>query len=219
MFILYFALWVILNGRWTPEIGAFGVVFAAVAYAFSCKFIGYSPSVDVALIRRVPGAVRYGVTLLREIVKANVTVIRMILDKDFEPEPQLVHFYADLKRGRHLVTLANSITLTPGTITVDLQDNRYLVHCLDQSLVEGLNDGVMISMLEEMERSHPLNAPAPQAGAPDAEDETSGSPAPSPDAADDIADKIPDDAADHAAEPAGDEAAQEQNEEEEGQNE
>lgn len=152
MFILYFALWVILNGRWTPEIGAFGLAFAAVAYVFSCKFMGYSLGVDFALIRRAPAAIRYGVTLLGEIVKANLTVIRMILDKGFEPKPQLVHFDANLKRGRHLVTLANSITLTPGTITVNLEDNHFVVHCLDESLVEGLDDGVMITSLEAMER-------------------------------------------------------------------
>ena len=42
MFLAYFALWVILNGRWTLEIGAFGVVFAALLTAFCCKFMGYS---------------------------------------------------------------------------------------------------------------------------------------------------------------------------------
>ena len=41
MFIVYFALWVILNGKWTTEIGIFGVIFAAALYAFSCRFMGY----------------------------------------------------------------------------------------------------------------------------------------------------------------------------------
>ena len=40
MFIVYFALWVILNGKWTTEIGIFGVIFAAALYAFSCRFMG-----------------------------------------------------------------------------------------------------------------------------------------------------------------------------------
>ncbi|MBQ4266014.1 MAG: Na+/H+ antiporter subunit E [Clostridia bacterium] len=172
MFICFFALWVVLNGRWTTEIGVFGLVFAAVAYAFTWKYMGYSPKVDVALFMRVPSAVRYGVNLIVEIVKANLTVAKMILKPDFMPEPQLVQFDVDLKKNRHLVTLANSITLTPGTITVDLHDNHYLVHALDASMVDGLDDGVFVQQLMKMEEKHmkqdaakaaePVVEPAPQ---------------------------------------------------------
>lgn len=158
MFLAFFGLWVVLNGRWTTEIAVFGLVFAAVMYVFSCKFLGYGLGVDWALIRRLPSAIRYGALLLSEIVKANLNVMRMILDKRFEPQPQLVHFDAPLRRGRHLVTLANSITLTPGTITVDLQDNHYVVHCLDASLIDGLDDGEMVQALEAMERAHEKQA-------------------------------------------------------------
>lgn len=156
MFVLYFLLWVVLNGKWTLEIGAFGLVFAALAYAFSCKFLGYSPGLDAALLRHVVSALRYVATLIAEIVKANFAVMGMILRRNVEPEPQLVRFDVNLKRSRHLVALADSITLTPGTITVDLQDNHYLVHCLDKSLVDGLDNGAFVTMLEEMERRHPV---------------------------------------------------------------
>jgi len=154
MFILYFALWVVLNGRWTTEIGVFGLVFAAVAYAFTWKYMGFGPRLDAALLRRMPSAIGYGVTLLKEIVKANLTVARMILDGESEPKPQLVQFDVDLKKNRHLVALANSITLTPGTITVDLHDNHFTVHALDASMVDGLDDGVFVQQLMRMEEKH-----------------------------------------------------------------
>ena len=160
MFICFFALWVVLNGRWTTEIGVFGLVFAALAYAFTWKYMGYSPKVDIALVRRVPSAVRYGVNLVAEIIKANLAVTKMILRPDFVPEPQLVQFDVDLKKNRHLVALANSITLTPGTITVDLHDNHFTVHALDASFVDGLDDGGFVQQLMEMEKKHmKLDAP------------------------------------------------------------
>ena len=53
MFIVYFALWVILNGKWTTEIGVFGLVFAAVLYGFSCRFMGYSFKKDLHYLRRL----------------------------------------------------------------------------------------------------------------------------------------------------------------------
>ena len=154
MFICFFALWVVLNGKWTTEIGVFGLVFAALAYAFTWKYMGYSPKVDIALFMRVPSAIGYGWNLLVEIVKANLAVSKMILRSDFVPEPQLVRFDVDLKKNRHLVALANSITLTPGTITVDLDDNHFTVHALDASFVDGLDDGSFAAQLMKMEEKH-----------------------------------------------------------------
>ena len=154
MFILYFALWVVLNGRWTTEIGVLGLLFAAAAYAFTWKYMGFGPKLDLALVRRAPSAVCYGVTLVCEIVKANLAVARMILNGENEPKPQLVQFDVDLKKNRHLVALANSITLTPGTITVDLHDNHFMVHALDTAFVDGLDDGVFVQQLMEMEKKH-----------------------------------------------------------------
>ena len=127
MFILYFALWVILNGRWTTEIGVLGVLFAAVMYVFSCKFIGFSLSVDFQLFRRIPSAIGYGFTLLKEIVKANIAVLKLILDKNFEPKPQLVHFDAVLRRDRHLVTLAKS-TIEANRRFFEGQEERMPTH-------------------------------------------------------------------------------------------
>ena len=178
MFICFFALWVVLNGKWTTEIGVFGLVFASLAYGFTWKYMGYSPKVDFALFMRIPSAVRYGVNLVVEIIKANLAVTKLILKPDYMPEPQLVQFDVDLKKNRHLVALANSITLTPGTITVDLHDNHFTVHALDTSFVDGLDDGGFVQQLMEMEKKHmgkakaaktaeaPAEEAAPQGSAP-----------------------------------------------------
>ena len=48
--------------------------------------------------------------------------------------------------------LANAITLTPGTITVLLEDSEYVVHCLDESLAEGMDDSVFVKLLTELEK-------------------------------------------------------------------
>lgn len=54
--------------------------------------MGYGFKKDLHYLRRLPTTICYGATLLAEIFKANVTVMKMILDKNFEPQPQLVHF-------------------------------------------------------------------------------------------------------------------------------
>ena len=151
MFICFFALWIVLNGRWTTEIALFGLVFAAVAYAFAWKYMGYSPKVDAALVRRLPSAIRYGVVLVREIVKANLTVAGMILKQDFEPRPQLVQFDVPLLKNRHRVALANSITLTPGTITVENRGTEYVVHCINPDFSRDVDCSALVEALERME--------------------------------------------------------------------
>lgn len=52
----------------------------------------------------------------------------------------------------NMVVLANSITLTPGTITVDVQPNHYVVHALDAKYMEGIEQSDFVKILEEMEK-------------------------------------------------------------------
>ena len=68
----------------------------------------------------------------------------MILDKNFEPKPQLVRFDSGLLELRHRVVLADSITLTPGTVTMNVTDDGlYEIHALTKGAADGLVDGGM----------------------------------------------------------------------------
>jgi len=99
----------------------------------------------------VPAFVQYLYYLIKEIFFANISVSRMILTRKEEMEPVLVHVCTDLKTETARVILANSITLTPGTITVSLTEDKLLVHCLDKSLSEGMEDSVFVRLLRKME--------------------------------------------------------------------
>lgn len=151
MFVLFFLIWVIFNGQLTAEIAAFGVVIAGVMYLFLCKFLNYSPRRDLFLLKKSPLLIRYIFTLIIEIIKANLAVFRLIYTAEYELEPAIVHFQTDLRSTFARVLLANSITLTPGTITVSLQDNEYMVHCLDKELAEGIASSVFVELLRKIE--------------------------------------------------------------------
>lgn len=151
MFILFFLIWVIFNGQLTAEIAAFGVVIAGVMYWFLCRFFDYHPRYDLFLLRKAPLLLRYFFTLVVEILKANLTVFKLIYTAEYELEPAVVHFKTDLHSTFARVLLANSITLTPGTITVALTGNEYTVHCLDKELAEGISSSVFVKLLEKIE--------------------------------------------------------------------
>ena len=63
-----------------------------------------------------------------------------------------MRFKTDLKSAPARIMLANSITLTPGTITVSLTGDEYVVHCLDKSLAEGINSSIFVTLLRRLER-------------------------------------------------------------------
>lgn len=151
MFLLIFAVWLILNGKITLEICVFGLVLSAALFWFLCRFMDYSLKKEIMAFRLFPMMVRYLWVLIQEIVKANITVIGIILSPELEPEPALAYFDTDLKSDLARAVLADSITLTPGTITVSVEKNTFCVHCLDRQLAEGLDDSVFVKLLEEME--------------------------------------------------------------------
>ncbi|MCM1143972.1 MAG: Na+/H+ antiporter subunit E [Blautia sp.] len=152
MYLLYFLLWVIFNGQFTLEIALFGIVVAAALFAFTCKFTDYSVAKEKKLLRHIISLIHYVGVLVVEIVKANFAVIHFILTEKEEAEPALVLFQTDLKTPMGRAALADAITLTPGTITVLLEDNRYSVHCLDNTFAEGIDKSVFVDMLQEYEK-------------------------------------------------------------------
>ena len=152
MYLLYFILWVIFNGKITLEICLFGIVIAGAVFAFPCKFMDYSIEKEKHIVKKSFQMLHYICVLVAEIVKANFAVIHLILSEKEEIEPALVSFDAKMKTTTGKAFLANAITLTPGTITVSLEDSRYLVHCLDESMAEGMDCSVFVDLLENMER-------------------------------------------------------------------
>ena len=151
MYIIFLLLWIMLNGQFNLEIVCFGVIIAGVLYAFVCRFLDYSPQKDLLLMRKLPYILAYILILIWEIIKANMDAIRLSLSVRNEVDPVIVRFRTDLKSRAARVALANSITLTPGTITVALEEDELIVHALDETLIEGIDERIFVRMLRKME--------------------------------------------------------------------
>ena len=143
MFFVLFAFWLLLNGRWTAEIALTGAAVCGLVYLFLWKYLGYSPRKEWQAARRLPGLAAYALWLVGQIVASAAATIRLIWSPRLIAEPRLVAFRSRLKTRAGRTLLANSITLTPGTITADQTGDRFLVHCLDSDFAEGLADSEM----------------------------------------------------------------------------
>lgn len=151
MYLLLVLFWIILNGKITTEIIVLGIFFAAVIYAFTYKFMGFTWQKEKSFWKHLWWLLVYILILIKEIAVANLTVLRIIFTPGRKIHPVLVSFEAPFKSKLLKVILADSITLTPGTITVKLDEKGYVVHCLDESMAKGLNDSVFVQQLRKWE--------------------------------------------------------------------
>lgn len=151
MFILLYALWLILNGRITLEICLFGIAISALIYLFMCKFMDFSIKKDLRLMSRIGLGIAYFFVLLKEIFVSNFKVIAIILFKSIPITPSMTEVRVELKSRMAKTILANSITLTPGTITVKVEDDVFTVHCLSAELIEGIEESTFVKLLRKME--------------------------------------------------------------------
>ena len=151
MALALFGLWMLLEGRWTVEIVLTGIVLSTLIYLFCWKFLDYSPRREWAVIRRIPRAVGYLFWLIGQIfISGFMTISRIWSGR--EVTPHLVSFRTGLRTDPGKVLLSQSITLPPGTLTVDQRDGRFLVHALDDAYTEGLKDSEMEKRIRKLEK-------------------------------------------------------------------
>lgn len=150
MFVGMLLLWILFNGRVTVEILLFGIVICSAICALLSMITNQNLfKLDLRMIKRFIYRLRYYSVLVVEIIKANLQVMDLILTPgEIENKPVLTEFKSILKHSKLNVLLANSITLTPGTITVDLDRDRFLVLALDESLAQDLDQSVFVKELQ-----------------------------------------------------------------------
>jgi multicomponent Na+:H+ antiporter subunit E len=136
-----FAFWLLLSGIYTPFLVFSGFV-ASLAVAWFAWRMGAADSegYPVHLTLR---ALTYWPWLAKEITLSAWQVTCIILHPRLPISPRLVRFTPSQRTTVGLVTHANSITLTPGTITVEAQPDEFLVHALTRAGAEGLAGGEM----------------------------------------------------------------------------
>ena len=151
MFILLFALWIILNGKITLEICLFGIAISLFIYLFMCKFMNFSIKKDLRLMRNVGFGIVYFFVLLKAIFLSNIKVMSIILFKRIPITPAIVEVKVNLKTRTAKAILANSITITPGTITVKIDGDIFTVHCLSMEMIDGIENSAFVKLLNKME--------------------------------------------------------------------
>ncbi len=138
-FVIMLCFWVILSGMFDAFHLTLGVLSCLLVAHFSGKMLFEGLRVEVRA-RQIFGMLTYAPWLLWEIVLSSLQVTYIVLHPQMldKMEPQLIRFKTKLKSKFARVTFAQSITLTPGTITVSIQDDEMTVYALTNSAADSL---------------------------------------------------------------------------------
>jgi multicomponent Na+:H+ antiporter subunit E len=138
---IFATTWLLWSGIYTPLLLALGALSCAIVFLLARR-TGFFDA-NVYSLHLTPRLVPYWAWLTVEIAKSSVAVARIVLSRNPPIEPSIVTVDA-----RHLppvsqAILANSMTLTPASAALDVEDGRILVHCLTRASADALREGEM----------------------------------------------------------------------------
>jgi multicomponent Na+:H+ antiporter subunit E len=146
-FLILYAFWILLSERFQLKYLIIGFFVAALVTWLTSDMI-YNPRTrgvftgSGELFRTVGRYILYVPWLVWAIVKANIQIALIILNPRLPIDPGFIQFTSHLECKIARVTLANSITLTPGTITTDIKKKKLIVHFLVPESAADLETGV-----------------------------------------------------------------------------
>jgi multicomponent Na+:H+ antiporter subunit E len=148
LFVLLSLFWLLLSGRIGLQYAIFMLSTVGLVLYMNPErpFTRTDPSRERGLSGLLRGAaylVRYLGWLIWNVATANVDVARRILDPRLPIRPQLFVFRTQLQDDVARVLVANSITLTPGTVTIDLDGDSYLVHAIHPETADAATSGAL----------------------------------------------------------------------------
>lgn len=151
--IFSFTLWLLWSGHYTRE-----HTLILIMGVLSCGFVAYLVSrLDIVdeegiPIHLVQHLILYIPWLLWAIIKANIDVAKRILSPGLPIAPRIVRVKGTQKTDLCHVIFANSITLTPGTVSLDLDEEDIVVHALTEEAADDVQSGDMDRRVTALER-------------------------------------------------------------------
>jgi len=149
LFVALLVTWLLLSGHFTPLLLVLGVASCILVLLISVRMDvvdheGHPSHLGWHIFIYIPW-------LLWEIVKANIDVAKAVVSMPLNISPTIIRVKASQKTDVGQVIYANSITLTPGTISVNLEDGEIDVHALEQAGADGVADGEMDRRVTDFE--------------------------------------------------------------------
>ncbi len=143
---LLFVFWNVITATFVVYEIVLGAICAAFVAAISLSILAHSidSRITPKVMLRFPF---FALALIWEIIKANIDVARIIISTKLPIAPRIIEYETYLPDDLPRTVFADSITLTPGTVTLELEEGVLYVHCLAPHHEEGLREGRLERMV------------------------------------------------------------------------
>jgi len=143
VFIILYLNWILWSGKFDAFHLLLGVISSALVTFMSHDLFLNRKKISPKIIVETIRFIKYVPWLLYQIILSNIHVASLVLSPRMPIDPKIIRYKTKLKTDISLVTFANSITLTPGTITADISDGEFIVHALSRKVADDLMTGEM----------------------------------------------------------------------------
>lgn len=140
-FVVMLVFWLVLSGNYTTFLVTAGVI-SALAVSLLGQRMGVSDE-EGHPIHLAPSALTYWPWLVWQIILSAINVTKIVLNPSLPISPTLTRVKMSQKSDVARVTYANSITLTPGTLSVDIEADEILVHAITGENASDVEAGEM----------------------------------------------------------------------------
>ncbi|MEN8205291.1 MAG: Na+/H+ antiporter subunit E [Pseudomonadota bacterium] len=154
--LFLFAIWLLLSGHYTPLLLLFGLLSTLLVVLLATRADLIDNETQLVFLK--PSVLLYWIWLGREIIKSNIDVARRILDPCMPISPTIFTVRAAQKSNLGRVTYANSITLVPGTVAMDINGDVITVHALTLDAAADLKRGEMSHRVCDVEGIFPCSS-------------------------------------------------------------
>ena len=138
---LLLVAWILWSGFFQPLLLILGL-FSCLLTVYLTERMGYFEH-QVYALRFGARVLSYWAWLAKEVVRSSIDVARIVLSPSLPISPKIVEIKATATHPVDQVMLGNSITLTPGTLALDVHEGKIKVHCLTKAGADDLLSGEM----------------------------------------------------------------------------
>ncbi len=150
--VVMFAFWLLLSGYFDGFHIVTGIISSLLVAHLSADLLYPGTTPFRTRMIRLVRFIRYLPWLLYQIVTANFDVAYRVLHPRMPIDPRIIRFKTDLKDDIAIASLANSITLTPGTVTIEASKNgEFVVHAISKEAADALLTGEMAQRIAHIE--------------------------------------------------------------------
>ncbi len=151
VYLTIIMVWIIFTERISLEVIIIGLIIGAFIIKINNKSIESIVNKSYFRFNSLIYMIEYFLLLLKEIIIANFQVAMLVLNPNIQVSPRIISFHTKLKDPLLKTILANSITLTPGTLTIEVDKEKFTIHCLTERYIEGVINSKFETILLKIE--------------------------------------------------------------------